>query len=171
MIRWPIPYDPGPSSFEIVGRYIGQTVLMERFIDLILLEQGTKPHYLKRANLSRKIDDVRAVIERPELALNEWHDLPDMMLKVARNWNLFAHRMFERGAMPNHYGQSIPYESLSDEDLAAQEREAFMASEICRQLVARLTLTTLNPGRHFGRSDPDWTEILERHARLSAEGR
>lgn len=171
MIRWPIPYDPGPNGFEVVGRYIAQTVQMERFIDMILLGQGAKPRDIKRAKLSRKIEDVRAVVQRPELELTEWHDLPDMMEKVARNRNAFAHRMFERGAMPTHYGQGIPYESLSDEELREQEREAFAASEVCRQLLERFTLEPLNPGVRFGRTDPDWAEVLERHARLSAEGR
>jgi len=95
MINWPIPYAPGPNAFEVVGRYIAQTVQMERFIDMILLEQGAKPRDLKRAKLSRKIEDVRAVVQRPESELNEWSDLPDMMVKVAQNRNLFAHRMFE----------------------------------------------------------------------------
>ncbi|MDQ1699505.1 MAG: hypothetical protein QOG34_1368 [Frankiaceae bacterium] len=71
MIRWPIPYDPGANDLEIVGRYIAQTIMMERFIDMILLEQGSTPRELKRAKLSHKIEKVCALVERPELALDE----------------------------------------------------------------------------------------------------
>lgn len=39
-IRWPIPYDHQPNRFEVVGRYIAQVLLMERFIDLSLLDDG-----------------------------------------------------------------------------------------------------------------------------------
>lgn len=114
--------------------------------------------------LADKIRKVRVVIDGPGLNLSEWDDLPDLMKKVADNRNAFAHRMFERGDMPTHYGQGIPYEKLSDEELHEQEREAFVASEVCRQLLERLTLAPLDPGRHFGRSDPDWAEVQARHA-------
>jgi hypothetical protein len=153
MIRWPIPYLHAANDFEVVGRYIAQTVLMERFIDMILLDTGTSARRLKRAKLASKIEGVRAVIQRPELNLGEWQDLPEMMTKVARHRNLFAHRMMERGALPPHYGQGIPYRRLPDDELREQEQEAFVASEVCRQLCERLSHGPLNPDVHFGRSD------------------
>jgi hypothetical protein len=158
MIRWPLPYDHAPNDFEVVGRYIAQTIQMERFIDIILLHDGAQPRDLIRAKLSRKVEDVRLLIERAAGALDEWHDLLDLMLSVARHRNGFAHRMFERGALPSHYGQGVPYKVLSDEELRQQETEAFQASEACRQLVERLTLASLNSDVHFGRHDSYWAQ-------------
>ena len=114
--------------------------------------------------LAGKIKKLRSVVDKPDLVLSEWDDLPDLMTKVANNRNAFAHRMLERGDVPTHYGQGIPYEKLSDDELHEQEREAFVASEVCRQLLERLTLAPLNPGVHFGRSEPDWAEVQSRHA-------
>ena len=165
MIRWPIPYEHNPNGFEVVGRYIAQTILMERFSDLILLNQQlVTTDWLMSTTLAGKIKKLRSVVDKPDLDLSEWDDLPDLMTKVANNRNAFAHRMFERGDMPTHYGQGIPYEKLSDDELHEQEREAFVASEVCRQLLERLTLAPLNPGVHFGRSNPDWAEVQSRHA-------
>jgi hypothetical protein len=165
MIRWPIPYEHDPNEFEVVGRYIAQTILMERLIDMILLDQQlvTKDWLKKHARLADKIKKVRSVVNEPGLGLSEWSDLPDLMKRVADNRNAFAHRMFERGDMPTHYGQGIPYEKLSDGELHQQEREAFVASDVCRQLLERLTLAPLNPGLHFGRHDPNWAEVQSRH--------
>jgi hypothetical protein len=39
-IRWPVPWEGSPNAFELVGRYIAQTILLERFLDLILLDEG-----------------------------------------------------------------------------------------------------------------------------------
>lgn len=165
ILRWPIPYEHNPNGFEVVGRYIAQTIQMERFIDMILLNQQlVTTDWLMRAALALKIKKVRSVVENRDLDLSEWNDLPDLMRKVADNRNAFAHRMFERGDMPTHYGQGIPYEKLSDNELREQEREAFVSSEVCRQLLERLTLAPLNPGVHFGRSEPDWAEVQSRHA-------
>ena len=165
MTFWPIPYEHGPNGFEIVGRYIAQTIQMERFIDLILLNQQlVTTDWLVGKPLADKIKKVRSVVDNLDLDLSAWNDLPDLMKKVADNRNAFAHRMFERGDMPTHYGQGLPYERLSDDELHEQEREAFVASEVCRQLLERLTLAPLNPGKHFRRSDPDWAEVQSRHA-------
>ena len=155
-VIWPIPYDHQPNRFEVVGRYIAQTIQMERFIDLILLDQEAKPRDLKRAKLGSKIEAVRSLIEHPEACLDEWHDLPDMMKKVAQNRNDFAHRMFDRGVLPRHYAPGIEYEELSVEELREQEREAFVATEVCRQLASRFLYGPLNPGMHFGRTEPKW---------------
>jgi hypothetical protein len=156
MIRWPLPYDHHPNRFEVVGRYIAQTIQMERFIDLILLEHGAKPRRLKRAKLAAKIKDLRSLVERADLGLDEWGDLPDLMTKVARNRNDFAHRMFDRAVLPPHYRQGIQYEELTEEELREQEKEAFVATELCRQLASRILHGPLNPGVHFGRTDPGW---------------
>ncbi len=105
-----MPWDGSPNSFEIVGRYIAQTIQMERFLDLILLDEGVQPKRLLREALD----------------------------------------------LPPHYRQGIPYVALSDDELDDQAREAFAATELCRQLVERLQLAPLNPGMHFGRREPDW---------------
>lgn len=55
MIRWPIPYDHEPNGYEIVGRYITQTLFMERFVDMLLLDNGANPRRLIRKTLSDKI--------------------------------------------------------------------------------------------------------------------
>lgn len=153
-IRWPLPYDHAPNRFEVVGRYIAQVLIMERFIDFVLLDNGFSPRKLQRAKLATKIEEVRALIAKPELGLDEWDDLPDMMAKVAGHRNLFAHRMFERNAVPHHYAQGIPYEELTDPELHEQEWEAVEASEVCRQLAERTHYGPLNPGKHFGRTNP-----------------
>lgn len=163
MISWPIPYNHDPNAFEIVGRYIAQTIVMERFVDIILLSHGTNPRRLLRTTLSDKIKALERLIERPELNLHEWSDLPGMMQKVACHRNAFAHRMMERGDLPPHYEQGLPYKALSDAELHEQEREAFIASEACRQLVERVVVAPLNPGMYFGRADPDWEEVKKRH--------
>jgi hypothetical protein len=155
-IRWPVPWDGTPNDFEIVGRYLAQTILMERFVDMILLHDGVKPAVLKRTRLSNKIEQVGEIIARPDLDLREWDDLPDLMRKVTQHRNAFAHRLMERGALPPHYGQGIPYVRLTEEELGDQVREAFVASEVCRQLTERLTLASLYPGRRFRRRDPRW---------------
>jgi hypothetical protein len=156
-----LPYDEddAPNLYEVVGRYIAQVIHMERFIDMALLDQGASPSELKRAKLARKIEDMAVLIERPELNLSEWHDLPQMMTRVARHRNLFAHRMLERSPSPSHYGQGLPYVTLSDDELHEQEWEAFEASEVCRQLLEALTLRRLNPGMHFGRTDPQRSQV------------
>lgn len=153
-VRWPIPYEHEPNRFEIVGRYIAQVLIMERFIDLILLDLGWSPRKLRKDKLATKIEYLREQIDRPDLGLGEWHDLPEMLTRVARHRNLFAHRMFERNPIPAHYAQGIPYEELSPEEFRDQEWEAFEASEICRQLAERTHLAPLNPGMHFGRRNP-----------------
>jgi hypothetical protein len=102
--------------------------------------------------LATKIDHIRDLVERD--GLHEWSDLPDMMTKVARHRNLFAHRMFERNPVPIHYAQGIAYEERSAVELQDQEWEAFEASEVCRQLAERLHLAPLNPGVHFDRTNP-----------------
>ncbi len=156
MITWPVPYNGEPNDFEIVGRYIAQTILMERFIDSVLLNHGTKPHDLMRMKLARKIEEVRDIISKPDSGVSEWSGLPDMMKKVAGNRNQFAHRMMQRGAIPSHYAQGLSYEALSVADLREQEREAFSASELCRQLADHYILSPLNEGKRFGRTDPTW---------------
>lgn len=171
MIRWPLPYDHEPNGYEIVGRYITQTLFMERFVDMLLLANGANPQRLIRKTLSDKISEVGKLIDRPGSGLEEWHDLPEMMRKVAKNRNRFVHHTLSNsGHFPSHYGQGIPVEAVSNEQLREQEREAFMASEVCRQLLERFSLEPLNPGMHVGRRDPDWAEVLERHARLTAQG-
>lgn len=151
MIRWPLPYEGSPNGFEVVGRYIGQVVTMERFVDMILLQHGAKPRALKRAKLNRKIDDLRVLLHRPELELDEWEDLPDKLTKVSRNRNRFAHRMFERGAMPSHYGQGIPYVPLSDEELRAEIAEAVEITDLCRRLLMLHVEAPLNPSLRYSR--------------------
>jgi hypothetical protein len=99
---------------------------------------------------------VGEVIATPERDLQEWNDLVERMAKVARNRNAFAHRMMERGDLPAHYGQGIPHTALTDDELDEQAREAFTASELCRQLAERLRLSPLNAGVRFGRSEPSW---------------
>jgi hypothetical protein len=158
-IRWPLPYEHEPNRFEIVGRYIAQVLIMERFIDIVLLDLGASPRKLRRSKLATKIGELRAHIGNPDLELQEWHDLPDVLTRVARHRNLFAHRMFERNLVPTHYAQGIEYVQLSDEELRDQEWEAFFASEVCRQLAERTGLGTLNPGMHFGRTDPKRAEV------------
>lgn len=156
MIHWPIPYDHEPNDFEVVGRYVAQTIQMERFIDLILLDQEWKPRNLKRATLASKIDGVATLIEQDVSRCDTWSDLPDKMREVARNRNAFAHRMFERGALPMHYAQGLEYERLTDEELHEQERQAFMASELCRQLAGWFLYAPLNPGYSYCRTEPEW---------------
>ncbi len=151
-----MPWDGSPNSFEIVGRYIAQTIQMERFLDLILLDEGVQPKRLLREALGWKIKKVGEVVSTPERGLQAWSDLEDRMAKVAQNRNAFAHRIMERGDLPPHYRQGIPYVALSDDELDDQAREAFAATELCRQLVERLQLAPLNPGMHFGRREPDW---------------
>lgn len=156
VIRWPIPYDHEPNRFEIVGRYIAQTIQMERFIDLILLNRGARPRVLKRTKLRAKIEDLRSIVERPDLGLEEWRDLPDLMGKVARNRNDFAHRMFDRSTYPRHYTSALDHEELTATELHKQEREAFVATELCRQLASRFLYGPLNPDVRFTRQDPKW---------------
>lgn len=155
-IRWPLPWDGFPNAFEMVGRYIAQTILLERFLDLILLDQGVRPKRLLGETLAWKIKRAGEIIATPERDLQEWSDLEERMSAVARNRNAFAHRMMERGALPAHYGQSIPYIALADGELEEQAREAFAASELCRQVAERLRLSPLNPGIRFGRKEPSW---------------
>jgi hypothetical protein len=71
-VHWPIPYDHRPNDFEVVGRHIAQTILMERFIDLILLNQGWKPQSLKRTKLARKIDGIQDLIEQDAARRDTW---------------------------------------------------------------------------------------------------
>lgn len=156
MVHWPLPYDGEPNEFEIVGRYIAQTLIMERFVDLILLKQGMKPRDLKRATLSAKIEELRELIDA-DSELDDWRDIPDRMRGVAQNRNLFAHRLFERNETPLHYRQGLSYERLSGEELRAQEKEAFVVSELGRQLVSKILHGPLNPGVEFGRTEPEWT--------------
>ncbi len=156
VIHWPIPYDHQPNDFEVVGRYLAQTILMERFIDLILLHQGSKPRTLKRTKLATKISDLEALIGQDDLRRETWADLPDMMRAVARHRNAFAHRMFERGALPVHYAQGLKYERLSDDELLEQERDAFVASELCRQLVGWFLYAPLNDDYQYRRTEPEW---------------
>jgi hypothetical protein len=155
-IRWPVPWDGAPNVFEIVGRYVAQTIQMERFVDMILLHEGVRPERLIKQTLAWKIERVGRVIAAPGRDLLEWSDLEERMAKVARNRNAFAHRLMERSPQPSHYGQGLPDVVLSDAELEDQVREAFTASELCRQLVERLLLTPLNPGHHFGRTEPSW---------------
>lgn len=154
VVHWPIPYDHEPNDFEVVGRYIAQTIQMERFIDLILLDQGWSPRKVKRAKLQPKIDAVEGYIEADARRREVWSDLPDKMRKVARNRNDFAHRMFERGALPVHYAQGLQYERLTDEELHEQEGEAFIASELCRQLAGWFLYAPLNDNYQYLRGDP-----------------
>lgn len=131
-------------------------ILLERFLDLILLDEGVQPKRLLQQTLAWKIKKVGEVISAPERGLQAWSDLEERVAKVARNRNGFAHRMMERGDLPHHYGQGIPYVTLSDDELDDQAREAFTATELCRQLLERLQLAPLNLGIHFGRREPDW---------------
>lgn len=156
VVYWPIPYDHQPNAYEVIGRYIAQTVLMERFIDMILLNQDWSPRRLLRSKLARKIEGVQTVIEDASPRFDLWSDLPGKLTAVARNRNAFAHRMFERGPIPVHYAQGIEYEKLSDEELHEQERQAFVASELCRQVAAWLQKAPLNPGSEPHRSEPTW---------------
>lgn len=157
-VYWPLPYDRDspPNPFEIVGRYIAQTIVMERFIDFVLLDTGMDSAKLMKTRLSDKIRALADVIARPDLGLEEWRDLPVMMRKVSKHRNAFAHRMFERNDVPHHFTPTVEYVGLGDNELMAQVREAFEASEVCRQLAERLRLAPLNPGRHFGRSPVVW---------------
>jgi len=54
-VDWPIPYDHRPNDFEVVGRHIAQTILMERYIDLILLNQGGSPRTSSGPSSQRRL--------------------------------------------------------------------------------------------------------------------
>jgi len=155
-VHWPIPYDHRPNDFEVVGRHIAQTILMERFIDLILLNQGWKPQNLKRTKLATKIDGIQDLIEQDAARSDTWSDLPEKMREVARNRNAFAHRMMERGAIPMHYAQGLEYDRLTDNELNDQNRQAFIASELCRQLAGWFLYPPLNPDYQYRRVEPAW---------------
>src|SRR2546423_3449273 len=155
--RHPVPsHRPGPSAarripqgtneLETLGGCHGQHPVARAVGRLAQLLRDRRP--------LRCIDDPNGV-SAPERGLQAWSDLENRMAKVARNRNAFAHRMMERGDLPPHYGQGIPYVALSDDELDDQAREAFTATELCRQLVERLQLAPLNPGIHFGRREPE----------------
>ncbi|MEP7192907.1 MAG: hypothetical protein ABI903_08600 [Actinomycetota bacterium] len=154
IIHWPIPYDHRPNDFEVVGRHIAQTILMERFIDLILLNQGWKPQNLKRTKLATKIDGIQDLIEQDAARRDTWADLPGRMREVARNSHAFAHRMFERDAIPMHYAQGLEYDPLTDNEPNDQNRRSFIASELCRQLAGWFLDPPLNSGYQHRRSSP-----------------
>lgn len=151
--RWPLPSDQACNDYELVGRYIAQTILMERFVDMALLIDGAKPRDLKRAKLSSKIGDLTAFLQRPDNGLqDEWQDVPGRLTAVARHRNLFAHRMMDRAHMPSHLTECWLYERLSNEDRRAQEVEAFDATEAMRGLYLCLSMPALNPGLRFTRT-------------------
>ena len=135
VIYWPVPWDGSANDYEKAGRYIAQTTLMERFLDLILLDVGVEPTRLRRQTLDWKIKKVGEVIATPDRQLQAWSDLEACMTKVRLNRNAFAHRMMERSPVSIHYGHGLLYVALSDEELEEQAREAFVATELCRQIV------------------------------------
>jgi hypothetical protein len=155
-VTWPIQYDHTPNDFEVVGRYIAQTIVMGRFIDLILLNQGWKPQNLKRTKLATKIDGIRDLIEQDAARHDAWADLPEKMREVARNRNAFAHRLLSRSVIPTHYAQGLKDDRLTDKELNDQNRQAFIASELCRQLAGWFLDPPLNPGYQYRRVEPAW---------------
>jgi hypothetical protein len=81
------------------------------------------------------------------------------MREVARNRNAFAHRMLSRSVIPTHYAQGLNDDRLTDKELNDQNRQAFIASELCRQLAGWFLDPPLNPGYQYRRVEPAWLSI------------